>query len=539
MTASKLLTQQHPINTLPAFHPANPFNPGMFRALHPPYRNRPTNVLFESIRTLSIIRRARHRGEDKARIMSSENNRPDADILIVGGGLSGTLLAVQLLRLPGQRRIVIIEPRPELGRGEAYSATELGHTLNGNAARMSVDPDDTEDLTRWLGDFIAAGGWPESDEQHVPVGELFPPRGIFGLYVQQRLAEAQAVGAQFGSTVEHVHGEAVDLQVEPSGVRITLADNRELTGRFSVLATGMFAAARTPQRDSNALNAAAVDPWGVKAMRHLDPQGRVLIIGSGLTMVDAVVSLEQAGHRGPIDVFSRHGLLPHVRRQPPSWPDFLAADHSIRSTRQLVRALREQCAQAIAQGIDWQAPLDTVRVHIPRLWSQASDLERRQFVRHVRPWWESHHHRSPPPSAKLLDRLMQEGRLNIHAASLQDVLAREAEQVRIRVRYRGEDQSTEISGDALINSTGIQYDWRRVDKALPRQLLARGLIQPGPLALGIDADAGGAVRDAAGQVSARLFAMGPPLRGLWWESTAVTDVALQAKALAARLVGEA
>ena len=198
-----------------------------------------------------------------------------------------------------------------------------------------------------------------------------------------------------------------------------------------------------------------------------------------------------------------------------------------------------QCAQAIAQGIDWQAPLDTVRVHIPRLWSQASDLERRQFVRHVRPWWESHHHRSPPPSAKLLDRLMQEGRLNIHAASLQDVLAREAEQVRIRVRYRGEDQSTEISGDALINSTGIQYDWRRVDKALPRQLLARGLIQPGPLALGIDADAGGAVRDAAGQVSARLFAMGPPLRGLWWESTAVTDVALQAKALAARLVGEA
>jgi len=66
-------------------------------------------------------------------------------------------------------------------------------------------------------------------------------------------------------------------------------------------------------------------------------------------------------------------------------------------------------------------------------------------------------------------------------------------------------------------------------------LLARGLIQPGPLALGIAADPGGAVLDAQGQVSSRLFAMGPPLRGMWWESTAVTDVALQAKALAARL----
>lgn len=468
--------------------------------------------------------------------MTSNNTRPSADILIVGGGLSGSMLAVQLLRLPGRRRIVILESRSELGRGEAYSATELGHTLNGNAARMSVDPDKADDLTQWLGDYIADGGWPESDEQHVPVAELFPPRGIFGLYVQQRLTDAQTAGALHGSRVEHVRGEATDLQSDASGVRITLADGTALHGRFGVLATGMFAAARTPQRDSNALNAAAVDPWDVAAMRQLDPLGRVLIIGSGLTMVDALVSLDQAGHRGPVEVFSRHGLVPHVRRQPPSWPDFLAADHGLRSTRQLVRALREQCEQAIAQGVDWQAPLDTVRVHIPRLWSQATDVQRRQFVRHVRPWWESHHHRSPPPSARLLGRLMQEGRLNVHAATLQGIESAQAGNVRISIRYRGDDQPTAVSGVALINSTGIQYDWRRVDRALPRQLLARGLIQPGPLALGIAADPGGAVLDARGQVSSCLFAMGPPLRGLWWESTAVTDVALQAKALAARLV---
>lgn len=467
--------------------------------------------------------------------MTADISQPDADILIVGGGLSGTMLAVQLLRLAGQRRITIVESRSELGRGEAYSATELGHTLNGNAARMSVDPDNADDLTQWLTDFIGAGGWPESDDEHVPVAELFPPRGIFGMYVQQRLAEAQALGARHGSSVEHVRGEVSDLEHSTSGVRLTLADGTELTGRFAVLATGMFAAARTPQRDSNALNAAAVDPWDVQAMSRLDPQGRVLIIGSGLTMVDAVVSLEQAGHRGPIDVFSRHGLLPHVRRQPPAWPDFLGADHSIRSTRLLVRALREQCAQAIAQGIDWQAPLDTVRVHIGRLWSQASDVQRRQFVRHMRPWWESHHHRSPPPSARLLARLVQEGRLKIHAAFLLGVDSAEAGKVSIQVRRRGEVRASRIDGDALINSTGIQYDWRRVDRALPRNLLERGLVQPGPLALGIAADAGGAVLDAQGQVSDRLFAMGPPLRGLWWESTAVTDVALQAKALAIRL----
>lgn len=226
--------------------------------------------------------------------------------------------------------------------------------------------------------------------------------------------------------------------------------------------------------------------------------------------------------------------MPHARRQPPSWEDFLAADHSLRSPLQLLREVRRQCRLALAQGIDWQAPLDTVRAHIGRLWSQASEREKRQFVRHVRPWWESHHHRSPPLSAQLVARLREEGRLRIRAASFKG-LEPGGEGVTIRLRARGEQAIRQVSGAALINSSGIEYDWRRVARPLPRQLLERGLIQPGPLALGIAADASGAVLDAEGNVSQRLFAMGPPLRGMWWESTAVTDVAIQAKALAAKL----
>ncbi|MBC8999570.1 FAD/NAD(P)-binding protein [Pseudomonas sp. N40(2020)] len=459
-----------------------------------------------------------------------------ADILIIGGGLSGTMLAVQLLRLPGQRKILIIEPRAELGRGEAYSAVELGHTLNGNAARMSVDPDNPNDLTQWLTEHITAGGWPESAEQDVPVSELFPPRGLFGIYVQQRLAEARSVGAQQGSTVEHIRAEVVDLQTDTDSVQLTLSDGQHLRGAYAVLATGMFPAARTPQKQSSGVNAAALDPWDVTAMRELDPQSTVLIIGSGLTMVDAVVSLEQAGHQGPIEVFSRHGLLPHVRRQPPVWVDFLAEDHNIRSPRQLLRELRRHCRDAIAQGIDWQAPLDTVRAHIGRLWSQATDVQRRQFVRHVRPWWESHHHRSPPLSAQLVERLHDEGRLRIQAASFKGLEPCAEGEVSIRIRRRGEAETCVVHGAALINSSGIEYDWRRVARPLPQQLLARGLVRPGPLALGIAAAIDGAVLDEHGQAANRLFAMGPPLRGMWWESTAVTDVALQAKALAVRLV---
>lgn len=466
----------------------------------------------------------------------SDRQTLDADILIIGGGLSGNMLAAQLLRQPVRRRLVIVEPRAELGRGEAYSAVELGHTLNANAARMSVDPDNPDDLTQWLEQHIAAGGWPESAEQGLSAAELFAPRGLFGRYARQRLTEAQTVGALYGSELVHLRTEAVDAQLGERGVRVQMADGSSCQACRVALATGMFAAARTSQVDGNGLNTLAVDPWDVAAMSNLDPEGRVVIIGSGLTMIDALVSLQKAGHRGPVEVFSRHGLLPHVRRQPPAWEDFLSADTNVRSPLQLFQALRTQCRLAQSHGIDWQAPLDTVRAHIGRLWSQATDVQRRQFVRHVRPWWESHHHRAPPLGAQLVERWLAQGRLRIRAATLLAVARGANGLPQVQLRPRGQAESEWCCGCAVINSTGIEYDWRRVDRPLPRNLLARELVRPGPLALGIAADPDGAVIDARGHVSQSLFALGPPLRGQWWESTAVTDVASQARALAQHLL---
>ena len=460
----------------------------------------------------------------------SNHTGQHADVAIIGGGLSGALLAMQLLRRPGPRRIVICEPRAQVGRGEAYSAVALSHTLNGNAARMSIDPDAPDDLTHWLTAFIDGGGWPASALQRVPVAQLFPPRGVFGTYARQRLTEALASSP--GSTLEHVRAEVVDLRMHEQGAALVLENGTQWQAARVVLATGVFTAART-QRTGDA-TFSGLDPWDIPAMATLPKDGRVMIVGAGLTMIDALLSLEQAGHQGPIQVFSRHGLLPQPRRQPPDWEDFLAQWRGPATPRALSAELRRHCRLAAEQGVDWQAPLDTVRAHVGRLWHQASEFHQRQFVRHLRPWWESHHHRSPPQGAALLQRLLADGRLSIEAASLQNIVSM-PNGVQLALKRRGEAVTRLIEGAAVINSSGIEYDWRRVAKPLPQRLLAQGLVKPGPLALGIDADDGGAVKDAVGQASTVLFSLGPPLRGLWWESTAVTDVAAQAKALAIRL----
>jgi uncharacterized NAD(P)/FAD-binding protein YdhS len=45
------------------------------------------------------------------------------------------------------------------------------------------------------------------------------------------------------------------------------------------------------------------------------PDSTILILGTGLTMVDAAISLGESSHRGPIVALSRRGLLPQAHRR--------------------------------------------------------------------------------------------------------------------------------------------------------------------------------------------------------------------------------
>jgi uncharacterized NAD(P)/FAD-binding protein YdhS len=74
---------------------------------------------------------------------------------------------------------------------------------------------------------------------------------------------------------------------------------------------------------------------------------------------------------------------------------------------------------------------------------------------------------------------------------------------------------------------------------LLRDLFGCGLARPDSLRLGLDATPGGAVLGAAGRPSGALFTLGPPLRGLWYETTAIPEIRTQAAALALRLTAAA
>jgi uncharacterized NAD(P)/FAD-binding protein YdhS len=93
----------------------------------------------------------------------------------------------------------------------------------------------------------------------------------------------------------------------------------------------------------------------------------------------------------------------------------------------------------------------------------------------------------------------------------------------------------ELAAGWLINATGPGADITASTDPLLRDLLGRGLARPDRHRLGIDAGPDGAVLDSAGTPSATLFTLGPPLRGLRYETTAIPEIRDQAAALAGQL----
>ena len=80
----------------------------------------------------------------------SKQGTAELPVAIVGAGFSGTLLAVNLLRL-GARVVLIERDEAFLAKGVAYGTRRAEHLLNVRVSNMSAYPDDADHFLRWMG----------------------------------------------------------------------------------------------------------------------------------------------------------------------------------------------------------------------------------------------------------------------------------------------------------------------------------------------------------------------------------------------------
>jgi uncharacterized NAD(P)/FAD-binding protein YdhS len=460
-------------------------------------------------------------------------NPVNATSAIVGGGLGGALVAIHLLKkAEAGTRLVLIERSLPAGPGVAYRTDCPVHLLNVPAERMSLFADEPDHFLRWAQARAQDLGF----DQKIS-GAEFLPRSLFGHYVTETLAEATAA-ARSGVSLEVVPGEVIDLAENAGSARLVLADGREFTAHGVALTLGNLPGEYPIQRPLRFYRGPRYVhiPWLPGLLANISRDDDVLIVGAGLTAIDIIVQLDQLGHRGTVHALSRRGLRPlsHCSGRE-EYPAFLESEPLPRTVLAVLRRIRAEIRTAAAEGVNWRAVVDAIRPQSQAIWLGFSLAERKRFLRHVRPFWEVHRHRLAPETAAIVERLTAARRVRFIAGRL-DALHDELTGAEAVYRLRGTGQLRKLQVAKVINCTGPRTDYSKYQHPLLINLLARGLIDHDPLALGLNALPTGEVLRYRGGPTGWLFTLGAPLKGVLWESTAVAEIRVHAAAIAERLL---
>ncbi|TXN22449.1 FAD/NAD(P)-binding protein [Methylobacterium sp. WL9] len=445
-------------------------------------------------------------------------------IAVIGAGFSGTMAAIQLLEaLPRERPVLLCERSESFARGLAYGTGDFGHFHNLRAANMSAFPDRPRHFEDWLARNAACLPPEEAVGIRATPAGTFASRPLYGRYLSEILTETVTNGGP--PRLRLVNDAVTDLVPSAGGFSLRTEGGLGLPVAGAVLAMGNLAGTGEPH------SAHRADIWAPETIGRLQPDQPVLVVGTGLTMIDAVVSLRRRGFAGPIVALSRRGLLPntHAPAAAHPVPNLTAADLSSLAT--LSRRLH---ASARAASDDWRSVVDALRPVTDFIWRSLPHSERGRFLRHLRPFWDVHRHRSAPPAADAIDREIADGRLTVRAGRILSI-ADEATQAVVTLRPRGAAEPERLAVQCILDATGIGRVGETTDPLL-RRLIDRGLVRPGAFGLGLDV---GADFRARGQRQAGpVWTLGPLMRGALWECIAVPDIRNQAVDLAAGIAAE-
>ena len=467
-------------------------------------------------------------------------------VAIVGGGASGTVAAAHLLREPREHRLEIelIDRDGEFGRGVAYGTSDPLHLLNVPAVRMGAVSGHPEHFHEWL----AANG-------HEAPEEAFMTRGLYGDYLLALLADAErsctdaVLNRRIGEVVaiaEGGDGASGDVvggagtEAAGAGARLTFGDGETLDIDRVILALGPLSGGDPiPVPDEIKDEGHWIgDPWAPGALDEARDLDSVLIVGTGLTMVDVCLSLSK-GERGPrIKAVSRHGLVPRRHRRDLTRLRRFPVPLEDGSLDQVVAAVLAQIGRVAQQGDDWRDVIDSMRPASPAIWKALRLEDKRRFLTELQRLWDVHRFRMAPDVADRLEELTAAGRVGFDADSIA-ALELCGERVRVSLRTPGQHELETIEVDRVINCTGAGCDLRRQAPPLLGSLLGAGRARADELGLGLDVDDDGAVLDAEGRPSERVFVVGALRKGVEWEAIGITEIRDHSAAVATRLVAAA
>ncbi len=413
--------------------------------------------------------------------------------------------------------MLLIDPAARTGPGTAYRTSDPRHLLNVPAGRMSAFPDDPEHFLCWLG----------ADRRSASPGDYLP-RQVYGRYLTEVLERTEATCRR--AVLHRVRDRVIAVRAPGSeGLFLRLAGGDEKRVDAAVLALGGL----TPGDDwadaqLRGSGRFVADPWAPGALGGVPDDRDVLLVGTGLTMVDLAVTLVRPGR--VVHALSRHGLLPgeHLLQPAP------AAAPPVLSDTDTLDGLRREVLRYLSVNrrahADWRPGMDGLRPVTAALWQRLSVADRSRFLREDLRTWEVHRHRMAPETAAAVREIMASGRLRVSKGEVTRT-AQDEEAVEVRLT-----DGRRLRVGAVVNCTGAWTDVRRTADPLVRSLLDRGHARPGPACLGIDTSGDGRLVPGGSGTTAPLWVVGALRRGNLLETTAIPEIRVQAAEVASSVL---
>lgn len=452
----------------------------------------------------------------------------DCDIVVIGGGLGGCLVSMQLLQQHPGAKVCIIEKKAEhLARGVAYARHFTEQLLNVPVIGMSIDPDQPEHFYNWLTTHV--NKYPQLKFD----AHTFVPRSIYGDYVEETF---NRVAQQAGNRLNIVFDEAIQVEKKQEGITVWCKHQLQIHARYLVLATGNLPPADISIKNTSFLQSPLYvsNPWTPGLIRDLDTHKNVLLVGSGLTAIDIVLALYDQHHFGNVYLLSRRGKLPlphsPVKPHQFSQPEGLLSGN----VKTITDTLRKEVKDFAAQGITWQQVMDAIRPWTQKAWKKLDMEQKKIFLSRLRSYWEIHRHRVPAASLDKINQMKAKGQLVHYAGNITDVL--EMHNEKAEVLYTHKNKIYSITADLVINCTGPENNFRKHNMPLLVDMMKKGYAVSDELNLGIACDESGRLMNTDHQADPVFYCMGHLRKGTLWETTAARELREQAREMARNIV---
>jgi len=475
-------------------------------------------------------------------------------LTIVGMGACGVAaFAEAVTRLcydPGEGWMIhLIERDDVLARGLAFGTDQPGHLLNTESRLMGLYDKEPGHFRTWLEARRAAAGTPLD-----PDGVEYPQRREYRIYMREVLDRTLDQARTAGIEVQTHHQEAVSIEGDHDAATVGFSDGSTIATDIVLLTIG------TPDPDRfgtlNGTPGYFDSPYPAHRMtEQIDRDQPVVVLGSGLSAIDAVMTLLDADHRGHIHLISKEGMLPRVEIPAPETGyerRYLTLANVHRLIRErgaafsvvdLFRLFRLEAEAAAGRPIDWKAEdrfdgdaeaallhdiaaaeaedepfqriLTAARHESTAIWNLLRPADQKRFGQWLAPHFAAARFVTPMINARRIADAMTRGLLSVRGRVDETVASTTGPG--FVVRFENGDT---LEAPIVVNATGQATTLHEMKETLVKDLLAKNWLQPHPV--------GGAIAHratcriiSASRDAPRLYALGQLLNGELRDTNAV------------------